>query len=108
MLGLTQDPWKKDRLPAVQLPFELGGSALGSAFFGPLGGAGGRLAGANAGNTFQDMVLKPDINRLGFDVSNNTPFPAEGWGGLLNGATGLPLAGLFGLGSGGGFRGFGF
>lgn len=73
------------------------GGAIGSIF--GFGGAG-QMAGQNVGATFSDLA-HGDIHNLGLDVSQNLPplpgMRAEGWKGLLNGATGLPLGSLFGM-----------
>lgn len=72
------------------------GGAIGSMF--GFGGAGS-MAGQNVGATLSD-IGHGDIHNLGLDVSQNLPpipgMRAEGWKGLLNGATGLPLGTLFG------------
>ena len=79
----------------MEYPGAAGGAVAGSFFGMPTIGA---MAGKNAGATAGDL-FGGNINGLGVDVSQNLPpgFQAAGMGGLLNGATGLPLAGLFGL-----------
>lgn len=70
------------------------GTAIGSIFGFP---AAGRMAGQNVGATFNDL-FNGDIRNLGLDVSQNLPpIPGmrdEGWKGLVNGATGLPIGWL--------------
>ena len=69
------------------------GYGIGSIWgMGPLGAAAGRNAGSTAGDLFAG-----NINGLGADVSQNLPpgFQDKGWGGILNGATGLPLSKMF-------------
>lgn len=65
------------------------GSAVGSIWGMPgLGAAAGRNAGQTTGDLFAG-----NIDGLGADVSQNLPpgLQAKGWGGLANGATGLPI-----------------
>lgn len=74
------------------------GGGLGTAIGGFFGFPGaGRMAGQNVGATVNDL-FNGDIHNLGLDVSQNLPpIPGmrdEGWKGLVNGATGLPLGWL--------------
>lgn len=86
----------------MNVPGQYIGAGIGSFFGGPLGGAAGSLAGENAGATIGDLTAG-NIKGLGLDVSQNLPpgFQDPGIGGLVNGATGLPLGNVFGFARGG-------
>ena len=77
------------------------GGPIGGAIGGVFGFAGaGQMAGHNVGATIADAT-SGNIKNLGLDVSRNLPplpgMQREGWQGLLNSATGLPIASLFDL-----------
>lgn len=93
-------PHGRDRVPGDETMIGVGapvGKAVGSMF--GFGGAG-ELAGQNVGATLADLKAG-NIKNLGLDVSQNLPpipgMQREGWKGLLNGATGLPVASILDL-----------
>jgi len=82
----------------LQAPGAAIGGLIGNLFpeFG--GTIWGPMAGRNAGQTVGDLA-GGNIEGLGADISQNLPpgFQDKGWGGILNGATGLPLSKLFSI-----------
>jgi len=80
----------------MQYPGEGIGTIVGGIYGNPYGGY---IAGQNAGATAGDL-FGGNTTGLGYDVSSNLApgMQAKGWGGLANGATGLPvdLTGIFG------------
>jgi hypothetical protein len=79
----------------LQYPGEAVGGVIGAVYGAP---GLGMMGGKNAGLTLGD-ALGGKFNNFGYDVSDNLPtgFQAQGWGGITNGLTGLPLANIFGI-----------